>query len=199
VRSSVVIAQLLASEWVCATIIDYFVQGKFTLFGSGLSGLGKNNRVFFRKRNPYIAIDGHYGLFPLGMGWLLAALGISLNRVPGVGLGYGLDARLFRIGIVWGGLLFILFSIIKPKFVKPKWLLWLEAHYDLQTVIYMLQRIEHNPAGWKTIVFYEGLEKWAEEMALRYESQSMTQSQFDVDTWLKGKSRDNTANLSEEA
>jgi hypothetical protein len=153
-------------------IVFFVILGMVSLYHAWQVKNGHRKRSFLLERNLYAPKDAHYGDFPLGLGLLLAALGLAMGSQEGNIAEVRFWRTMFFVGFFGGVGLSVLFAIFKPKFVKPKWLLWLEAHYDRATVAYMFDQARRNPKSWEwKISTQEGLEKWAAEMAQQYEAQ----------------------------
>lgn len=149
------------------------------LFVRGAQGIksGRNKRDFLTERNLTVPKDGHYGYLPMGLGWIIFAISLLANIIMGVELDSEIGRTVGLTGLFGGGILCFVFMFVKPNFVKPQWLLWLESHYDKTTIAYMFAQARRNPESWeRKISTQEGLEKWAAEMAQQYEAQFFIRS-----------------------
>ena len=109
--------------------------------------------------NTQIPVHHAYTGWPLGFFGLVSALGWVIESRP-----------VLLIGIFGGLLLAIVFMAWKPDWLKPDWLLWLEAHYDAATLHFMYYQARHDEAAWvERAETQAGLEAWAKEMEGLYQ------------------------------
>ena len=95
----------------------------------------------------------YYGMLPLGIGCLLSYVAALLdNRSLGL------------ISFVGGGLLGTVFAGWKPRWVAPRWLMWLRDHYDRPVLEHMFEQAKQDKDWAKRVSTQEGLASWAKEM-----------------------------------
>jgi hypothetical protein len=106
--------------------------------------------------NLVIPANGHYGGWPGGIASLLMGIGyVTDNRVIAI-----IGVAIFPLALV--------LMVWKPRWLKPDWLLWLEAHYDEDVIDFMFKQARNEKKWGKRVSTQEGLETWAEETAQKY-------------------------------
>jgi hypothetical protein len=75
---------------------------------------------------------------------------------------------------MYGGFLVaLLFMVLKPNFLKPRWLLDWEATYDQATIDYLFEQARLNAEDWTTFT-PELFERWVQDVVQRYEKENTT-------------------------
>ncbi len=133
--------------------------------------LGYYRNVFLRQRGLSIPKYGYYGNLPLGIGLILAVLSTQIEESL-------LRDILFYIGMYGGFLVALLFMVLKPNFLKPRWLLDWEATYDQATIDYLFEQARLNAEDWTTFT-PELFERWVQDVVRRYEEQQRREREAD--------------------
>jgi len=68
--------------------------------------------------------------------------------------------------------------VLKPNFLKPRWLLDWEATYDQATIDYLFEQARLNAEDWTTYT-PELFERWVQDVVRRYEEQQRREREVD--------------------
>ncbi len=128
--------------------------------------LGYRKHEFLRQRGLPFPRNGHYGYLPIGIGLILAVLSTLVEESL-------LRDVLFYIGMFGGLPVGLLFMVLKPNFLKPRWLLDWEATYDQATIDYLFEQARLNAEDWTTFT-PELFERWVQDVVQRYEKENTT-------------------------
>jgi len=102
-----------------------------------------------------------YGTIPTGIAFLEISMILILAPLLGP------DITGWMVGLLVLPVLVIAFvlAIWRPKWIKPKWVNWLEENYSDKIDI-LIKDARKNPESWKVrVATQEGLEVWAREVA----------------------------------
>ncbi len=102
-----------------------------------------------------------YGTIPVG----IAFLEISVLSIFAPLLGPDIAGWMVGLLVLPVLLIAIVLAIWRPKWIKPKWVNWLETNYSNKIDI-LLEDARKDPEAWKKqVATQEGLEAWAREVA----------------------------------
>ena len=124
----------------------------FTLFGIAIR-LGYFKKMYFGSRG------GIYGYIPMGLLFILYTYYESVAAVHSESVTYFYIAFGFLIVCV------LYLSIRKPRWIKPKWTLWVEK-YPKKVIDAMAEDVKNNPDEWeKNTIDEESIKKWAKRVS----------------------------------
>jgi hypothetical protein len=133
----------------------------FLVLSGGIAHLTGRFKRWFTGPRIYPPQAILYGSIPLGVA--------SIVLSAAVGLSQRLGPRATETMVLWGALpltlLGFVLAIWRPRWTKPKWILWLEENYgDRIHILWGAAR--RDPNAWaRRVATQEGLEEWAREVA----------------------------------
>ena len=141
-------------QWV---VLFLLTLGSFIIATGVWIRIGRLRSWFIAPNYPVLMPKGvHYAYIPIGLAFI--AMGISL-LVP----------TPTQSRCVWQYVIFPLFGItllliiVQPKFIKPKWINWLERNH--KDILDILIEEGRKTSDWaKRVNTQEGLETWVEEV-----------------------------------
>jgi hypothetical protein len=151
------------TEAIC--IISSLITGGVIAIALGIwTRLGKN-RAWYLVPNYYVLLpkSGHYALPIIGL--MLIVLGISLLMPKPE-----LVRRVWAVGVFPLGIIAVLVVVFQPKWLKPKWVRWLEEnHGDILDLLIEEARKTPKWTDWaKQVSTQKGLEEWVAEVRRKH-------------------------------
>lgn len=145
----------------------------FIFIGIGFVALSLSTYIGFdkfwwwSKSTPVVPTGIIFGAFPVGLMFFLMAYifyyqdqGVISAEIRDSLLYYGVTPLMF---------LALLFTVWQPRWLKPKWMLWLETHHRS---ILPLLREEARKEDWQSwnerVKTQEGLEEWVAEVRRKH-------------------------------
>jgi len=148
------------SENTCVTIFFFFMAIAGPAWALEFKS-GKSKSTYLPLPvNTQTPVYWYYTGWPAGFFGLVSGVGWVIESRP-----------VAMIGVFGGLLLAIVFLTWKPDWLKPDWLLWLEANYDAATLRFMYYQARNDEAAWvERAETQAGLEAWAKEMEGLYQA-----------------------------
>lgn len=144
-------------------IVLFLMIGFLFLVGGVLMYSGIYKSWWLNESTPITPTGIAYGLFPGSIIFFILAYIGYFQPAPSLR-----DNLLYFLGTP-SILLSIIFSMWQPRWLKPKWLRWLETHHSLILGLLCEEARKEEWSKWnRRVSTQEGLEEWVEEVRHKY-------------------------------